>query len=89
MLTTKQIVITDLTPGTVDIQNARAISIQGLPGTIFSIIGQGIVSQTNITLGPSGIYSIILSEPLIQAIRFTKIVGSLPIILDYITGDES
>lgn len=65
---------------------AYAVGIQATPGTKFYFNNN---NDNLITMGPSGIYQLNFSTPTIGSIIFTTMVGSLPIILDYIQEDQN
>lgn len=75
---------------TLDMGSTYAVGIQAVPGTQFCF-NKSNMNEINdndiITMGPSGIYQINFFEPIIESITFTKIVGSSPIIVDYITSE--
>ena len=67
---------------------AYAVSIQALPGTTF-VFNDQTSPNSEITMGPSGIYSLNLNDPWITSINFLNIVGDLPVILDYVLSEGS
>lgn len=65
-----------------------ALGIQAVPGTTFSLLGNNTLRQSIITIGPSGIYQLNLSTPLITGIQIFDIVGTIPVIIDLVLENE-
>ena len=65
-----------------------ALGIQAIPGTTFSLLGNNTLQQSIITIGPSGIYQLNLSTPLITGIQILDIVGTIPVIIDLVLENE-
>lgn len=65
-----------------------ALGIQGTPGTTFHFTGNNNVRNDPITIGPSGIFQINLSTPIINGIVIDTFIGTLPIIIDVILEEQ-
>lgn len=71
-----------------DLGDIYALGIQAIPGTTFSLLGDNIEQQQVITMGPSGIYQLNLSIPLVTGIQILDIVGTVPIIIDLVLEES-
>lgn len=65
-----------------------SLGVQAVPGTTFSLLGNNIEQQNIITIGPSGIYQLSLSSPLITGIQIIDIVGTIPVIIDLVLEES-
>lgn len=71
-----------------DLGDIYALGIQAVPGTTFSLLGNNVQQQDAITIGPSGIYQLNLSTPLITGIQILDIVGTIPVIIDLVLEEQ-
>lgn len=67
-----------------DLGDIYSLGIQAVPGTTFYLTGSATIENNLITIGPSGIYQVNFTDPILNGIIINNIVGTIPVIIDLI-----